>query len=146
MGTRNVCKPIKTPMPRLTYNKAQAKVDSITDKLGQPIDNGIREVVISFIMLGLSTSASCEGHLNWGCSHPWVEFSVDSEEENKRCRMVIDNLLHNYPNNEYLCIRNDNEWTDGFRLQTCDALTPIHLTLLQKEMDDFATYVLDFVI
>ncbi len=37
-------------------------IDRITDALGMPVDRRIREVVIALNVLGIHTTASCEGH------------------------------------------------------------------------------------
>lgn len=50
-------------------------IDEITDKLGLPIDPGIKYAVKCFNDAGFETSASCEGYFNvWGLPHPWVDF------------------------------------------------------------------------
>jgi hypothetical protein len=43
------------------------------DGLGKRIDTGIMAVVVAFNAYGLSTSASCEGHLDHGCAYPWID-------------------------------------------------------------------------
>lgn len=45
---------------------------AIADALGRPIDPGIRETVIALNALGMSTVASCEGHLDHGLAAPWI--------------------------------------------------------------------------
>jgi len=100
------------------------------------LDKGIRKVVIAFNKLGLSTSGSCEGHLDWGLPYPWVEFNVASKNENKRCRLAVEQLLHRYPNNEYLYIWDMGIYS-GFRIQAVDASSLTHLLLLQQEMSNF---------
>jgi hypothetical protein len=50
------------------------EVRHITDGLGKPIDSGIRETVAILQLIGLHTTASCEGHLDWGLPVPWIRF------------------------------------------------------------------------
>jgi hypothetical protein len=65
------------------WNKMKAQVDDWCDGLGMPIDEGIKKSVIVFNLLGFKTDASCEGHLNWGCQHPWIDLSVKDITELK---------------------------------------------------------------
>jgi len=60
-------------------NKLSKKVDKITDALGMPIDEGIKEAVIMFNAVGLYTSASCEGHLDHGIPAPWIHIGASNE-------------------------------------------------------------------
>lgn len=52
------------------------RMESITDRLGQPIDPGIFETVVALTALGVETTASCEGHLDHGLAAPWIAFQV----------------------------------------------------------------------
>jgi hypothetical protein len=40
------------------------KIDKITDRLGMPIEEGIKETVVMLNAFGLRTSQSCEGHID----------------------------------------------------------------------------------
>lgn len=125
----------------MNREEVAADVELITDGLGKRIDQNIKQVVISFRMAGLSTSGSCQGHMNWGYPYPWVEFYVDSKKENKRCRLIVERLLNQYSNsNLYIHDRGVN---DAFRIQTLPALNISRLVLLRKEMDNFAAYVVE---
>lgn len=55
------------------WNAIEREVDRITDRLGKPIDQGIRETVIALKANGFGTTSSCEGHLDWGSGYPWVD-------------------------------------------------------------------------
>lgn len=52
-------------------DKIEIEVDQIADRLGKPIDVGIRDTVIYAKALGLETDGSCEGH-------PKIEGEVDN--------------------------------------------------------------------
>lgn len=54
------------------WGKITAKVDRIADKLGKPIDPGIKETVIALKAFGIITRQSCEGHFDRGMNSPWV--------------------------------------------------------------------------
>src|SRR5690242_12743494 len=44
----------------------------ITDNLGMPIDAGILEPVVALNAVDVHTTASCEGHLDWGTPYPYI--------------------------------------------------------------------------
>jgi len=52
--------------------RIEIKVNSITDRLGLGIDNGIKESIIALQALGFVTRASCEGHADRGPAAPWI--------------------------------------------------------------------------
>lgn len=56
---------------RQKYLSVKKQVFKITDKLGKPIDKGIREVIIYLNLLGVETTQSCEGH---GIGHFFIDF------------------------------------------------------------------------
>ena len=53
------------------------EVSLLTDRLGKPIDRGIKRAVALMQLHGIETTASCQGHKNWGLKHPWVQFKTD---------------------------------------------------------------------
>ncbi len=53
--------------------EATEQFGRMTDALGTPLDEGIRETVIALNVLGVSTLASCYGHLDRGQASPWIE-------------------------------------------------------------------------
>lgn len=55
------------------WQEMAARVDKITDKLGMPVDEGIKETVIVLNLLGFPTVQSCEGHTERGVCGPWVD-------------------------------------------------------------------------
>ncbi len=67
----------------LDEESLRKEVETWTDGLGLPIDEGIKETVIVLNLLGLKTYQSCEGHLGEGDSAPWVTFVVDTPEKGK---------------------------------------------------------------
>lgn len=60
-----------------SWQEAEALLSRVTDQMGQRIDAGILALVVGLNLLGFRTSASCEGHLSWGCPYPWIEFYQD---------------------------------------------------------------------
>ncbi|ACL60563.1 hypothetical protein [Methylobacterium nodulans] len=55
-------------------------VDAVRDRLGRPVDAGIRDTVVALNLLGLPTLQSCEGHVNaagHGLAAPWIDLAVE---------------------------------------------------------------------
>ena len=58
----------------------RAAVDTLTDVLGMPVDQGIREIVAALRLAGFSTTGSCEGHLNRALQYPWVDICASEPD------------------------------------------------------------------
>lgn len=56
----------------------------VTDQLGKGIDEGILETVIALNVLGIETTASCEGHPERGTGAPWIDIEARSGSEQSR--------------------------------------------------------------
>ncbi|MEO5927833.1 MAG: hypothetical protein ABIO72_03875 [Patescibacteria group bacterium] len=65
-----------TKTKRQIWVKARSAVNELGDGLGYRVDPGIRDMLASFHVNGLSTTASCEGHSHRGLSHPWIDVGV----------------------------------------------------------------------
>jgi hypothetical protein len=59
---------------KLRWQEKKALFAKITDRTGMPIDSGILETIIALNTLGITTSQSCEGHLDHGRPYPWITF------------------------------------------------------------------------
>jgi len=108
-------------------NKLQAmikEVNSWRDRLGKGVDEGIKETVAMYNVMGIPTSASCEGHFESESEHgypvPWVEVEApdkpkwrfEHEEEiyeqvAKKYGITVDQVLH---------AENDEAWKEATRL------------------------------
>ena len=55
-------------------DEARKQVIRLTDKLGNPIDPGILDLVTVLRLLGINTTGSCEGHLGRFTSGPYIMF------------------------------------------------------------------------
>jgi hypothetical protein len=65
------------------WSAALRAVAALTDRLGLPVDPGIRDAVAALALAGFPTTQSCEGHVNaagHGLPSPWVELDVPSAE------------------------------------------------------------------
>lgn len=51
----------------------ERKYTRTVDRLGKRIDPGIMRTVVALNANNIHTTASCEGHLNWGAPYPWVD-------------------------------------------------------------------------
>ncbi len=59
------------------WERTARAVGNVRDKLGLPVDAGIRDTVVVLNLLGLPTTQSCGGHVNatgHGLPAPWVDF------------------------------------------------------------------------
>lgn len=96
-------------------------VDSITDRLGMPIDSGIKETVIVLRLLGFKTSQSCEGHSDRALPFPWV--MIDCDERSQSVTGAADIRMAEYLE-EFYQTHTAAKWArlsmrhfkDGFRL------------------------------
>lgn len=73
----------------LRWEKTRTEAENITDALGKPIEENIKEVVTAFMANGFTTSASCEGHTmeeKHGGQFPWVEVYAPEPEEWKKSK------------------------------------------------------------
>jgi hypothetical protein len=75
---------------RIRWHHKLQEIDELRDGLGKPVDAGIRETVAILQLLGLNTSASCEGHLDWGLPVPWVDVHVPETKALREQRMPLE--------------------------------------------------------
>lgn len=73
---------IATPEQR--WQALLATFTAVTDAKGKPIDPGILEAVVALNALNISTSGSCEGHLEWGTGAPWIDIRAPGIQEEDR--------------------------------------------------------------
>lgn len=62
------------------WDQLAEEVNLWVDGVGGTIDKGIKDTVIVLNLLGLTTRQSCEGHFDWGCPYPWVDFVINQPE------------------------------------------------------------------
>lgn len=63
--------------PSTSWEEAESFARHITDGMGCTIDEGILKTVVALNLLGFPTCQSCEGHLDDGLPHPWVDFETN---------------------------------------------------------------------
>lgn len=87
-------------------------IDNIVDSLGKEIDPLIKNMVILLNRNGITTMASCEGHLDYGEHFPWVDFEYPCL--NKFIRLLEDYecsghihimFLKDYHSKKITCVR-----------------------------------------
>lgn len=74
------------------WQKISEQVDQLEDKIGKPIDPGIRETVIILNAFGFSTTQSCEGHLDHAYAGPYVDIDAPDNDELKQIRSEIKRI------------------------------------------------------
>jgi len=67
----------------ISWENQQKEIERSADSLGYKIDDHIKETVVAFNVVGLPTSASCEGHIDHGISAPWIEVSAPNQPEER---------------------------------------------------------------
>lgn len=73
------------------WDEAAERVEQIVDRLGQHLDDGIKEGVIALNVHEINTTGSCEGHLDRGAAAPWIDIQAKiSKEEEARYRELLD--------------------------------------------------------
>jgi hypothetical protein len=65
------------------WQEMKVVVDQITDRLGYPIEENIKDTVIALNLLGFQTFGSCEGHLDHGHSYPWIDIEFERADIEK---------------------------------------------------------------
>jgi len=59
------------------------QIDKTNDGLGLEIDIGIKKTIVILNAIGISTTGSCEGHLDWGLPWPWIDIASPNEPKEK---------------------------------------------------------------
>lgn len=124
-------------MAKKPVRQTEREVSRLTDRLGMPIDKKIRPLVIGLRSLGITTQMSCQGHLGWGCPHPWVDFPI---QELPR----VERLLRQYnrtharngsPKKEWGYWKRGIEGKGGFRIEP--KYRKRSLLEMQREAEEF---------
>lgn len=74
------------------WNSISQQVDRIIDSLHEPIDAGIKEVVVGLKAHNVGTMGSCEGHLDRGLPYPWIDVGSPLAEEHDSLRSRFSEL------------------------------------------------------
>lgn len=74
-------RPEEGEMASVQWQKEAEEIESVTDKLGKPIDGKVKETVIALNLLGLNTRQSCEGHSDRSMGAPWIDIAAPNEPE-----------------------------------------------------------------
>lgn len=59
-----------------SWESAFIWVNTLHDKLGKGIDKNIQEAIVALTLLGINTTASCEGHLDHGTYAPYIDIQT----------------------------------------------------------------------
>jgi hypothetical protein len=118
-----------------TFEESLHYVNSITDGIGRPVDNKIKNLLASIIMVGVKTRQSCGGHKHpFGHTHPWIEF--DSRNIQNVRRITGHQNCPKKDNGR----RNYNIWVilPGFRPRIVPWDTKVSLATMQRRAEEFA--------
>lgn len=140
----------------MEYQDVVSEVESLTDRLGMPLDPGIKKVVIALRYCGIDTYMSCEGHMERALPYPWVAIGAPSKEHNLFLQGAIEAFLNSFYHDreKNLCALQivPAGYNNEFRLQSLNQIgcredtetmirDQVILSALRKEMDDFADYL-----
>lgn len=82
-------------LKELRWESTMKETDIIIDGLGKRIDSGIKETVTALKVNDYETTGSCEGHLDHGLPHPWLDVEMSlTTDERKQMKELRDRLLH----------------------------------------------------
>jgi hypothetical protein len=73
------------------WQEVEKRMSKTVDRLKKRIDKSIMTTVVAINAHDIYTSASCEGHLDWGVPYPWVD--IEHPEAEPIIRKIL-NLLH----------------------------------------------------
>ncbi len=78
-----------TKVSKRQWQQQLVNLGKTTDGLGLGIDPGIIELVAGLNLIGVNTTASCEGHLDWGLPYPWIDIEgIGAFELNEKMQKV----------------------------------------------------------
>ncbi|GHO50876.1 hypothetical protein [Ktedonospora formicarum] len=126
------------------WSEMITRFEHVTDKLGKGIDDGILTTVVALNVLGIHTTGSCEGHIEWGLPYPWIDIQPELEGKHQ----LYEYLKHFYQSNT---IDFDRSLTfHGYRLRSqgsafsslfTESEKQRKLEAYQAEMNAFAAYL-----
>lgn len=96
-----------------TWQEMAKQFSRVTDKLGKKIDKGIFETVVALNVLDIHTVGSCEGHIDWGVPHPWVDIEA-SLSQKYQIHRYLDQFYQAHHSIGFDCMLGFN----GYRLRS----------------------------
>lgn len=75
----------------LKWQAMEEEVSQWGDGMGLGLDEGVKETVAALNLLGFVTRQSCEGHMDWGRDHPWIDFPLNTDliEMSEECNRLM---------------------------------------------------------
>lgn len=65
----------------MTVEEAYKRVNEITDNLGMPIDERIKNTLVGLLINNIETTGSCEGHKKDGEQFPWIDIETPEPDD-----------------------------------------------------------------
>lgn len=78
------------------WEEKRKEIEKLKDKLGKGVDEGVKGAITALTLLGIHTTASCEGHLDHGTFAPYIDVTVfnalatESQRNEIKDQEVID--------------------------------------------------------
>jgi hypothetical protein len=66
------------------WNQKATEIDQVGDRLRKRIDEKIKDAIIALNLLGINTTASCEGHIDWATGGPYIDVEALGTGELKK--------------------------------------------------------------
>lgn len=135
-------------MDRERYKAVSQIVNKIVDRLGEPVDRGIKKGVAACLYAGFITDGSCQGHMSWGLPFPWIDV-LGNDDAKTRMNTYINEFYSDRLTTLHLRLNTTDYGISGdFRLQHYNGITNSGikdketLLYLRNEMRDFAGFLI----
>lgn len=92
-----------------SWQEVASRFARVVDGVGCSIDDGILETVIALNVLGITTLASCEGHLDHGLAAPWIDVGNPQAKPLARSAYQKLNAVQQVPQSERQARREEAE-------------------------------------
>lgn len=118
--------------------EVRREVEETKDRLGKPVDQKIKELVIGLRVWGIYTEGSCEGHTDRRMPFPWVDVPYEQAEEAAKLVAWQNRpvLMNGEPNDNFWVIK------PGSALRIIpENLTGAPLERLQEQAREFGQFL-----
>jgi len=98
------------------WNLFLNKLNYISDSLGMPIDEKIKELVVAMNLFGLRTEGSCQGHPNKRLLFPYIYCKISGEPkyQYRREKQIKKKLMQKYHIKNNKMLHSDSDSSNKF--------------------------------